>query len=290
MNDPTKLSATFASGTGPGGYEIDVSQLARASQHWFSYSPPASDGSISVGGYNIPVAAGTDINTLANDVNSDGGAPVYASVVTSGGSQYLVMSSRNTGAASDFSATGGSITEDPTKAVAGLDSKYTVNGGSTLSSPTNVVTDAVPGLSITLKGVTTTSGPVAVTVGSPSASEGTIQGAVSTFVSAYNDAVSYIQAQLTSQPVGNPQNASDASTGVLFGDTQLQDLLDQMRNSISGSYAPGNPSTMQMLSQLGVSTGAAVGSGTLNQDSIAGKLRFDTTAFSDGASPRTRRA
>src|SRR5439155_25654975 len=43
----------------------------------------------------------------------------------------------------------------------------------------------------------------------------------------------------------------------------------------------GRPSITAMLSQVGVSTGASVGSSTLNQDAIAGKLTLDATKLND---------
>src|SRR5947208_13116691 len=44
VNDSTKVAATRTGGAGTGAYQVTVSQLASASQHWYSYSaPPSSD-------------------------------------------------------------------------------------------------------------------------------------------------------------------------------------------------------------------------------------------------------
>src|SRR4051812_47294816 len=125
VNDPTKVAAVRTGGAGTGGYQVTVTQLASASQHWFSYptTAPATDDTITVGGHNITIAAGSDITAAAITINSDSDAPVYASVVNAAnGTQYLALSSKATGAASDFTVTdpGGLLTEDASKAVVGL--------------------------------------------------------------------------------------------------------------------------------------------------------------------------
>ena len=48
VNDPTKLGATYVGGAGPGGYQVNITQLARAEQHWYTYATPASNDSITV--------------------------------------------------------------------------------------------------------------------------------------------------------------------------------------------------------------------------------------------------
>src|SRR5262249_54302988 len=90
----------------------------------------------------------------------------------------------------------------------------------------------------------------------------------------------FIQGELNEKPVANPQTDADRVQGVLYGDSGLEDLLSNLRSAISLPVA-GRPSNLSMLSQVGVSTGAAVGSGALNQDSIAGKLTLDGTALSN---------
>src|ERR671939_574614 len=82
VNDSTKVAASRTGGAGSGAYQVVVTQLASASQHWFTYSaPPASDTTITVGGHDITIAAGSDVTAAANTINSDAAAPVYASVV-----------------------------------------------------------------------------------------------------------------------------------------------------------------------------------------------------------------
>src|SRR5947209_9108638 len=51
VNDPTKVSVERKGGTGPGGYTLDVTQLATAAQRWYAYTPPAADQVISIAGH-----------------------------------------------------------------------------------------------------------------------------------------------------------------------------------------------------------------------------------------------
>jgi flagellar hook-associated protein 2 len=50
---------------------------------------------------------------------------------------------------------------------------------------------------------------------------------------------------------------------------------------MTNAYAPGNPTTLDQMNEIGVSTGAATSGGTLNADAIKGKLVFDATAFAN---------
>ncbi|MEA2389457.1 MAG: flagellar hook-associated protein 2, partial [Thermoleophilaceae bacterium] len=171
VNDPTKAAVSLSGPAGTGSYQLNVGQLARGSQRWYSYATPSSDDTITFSnGHTTTITAGSDIDAAVLAVNSDANAPVYASAVTDAqsGTKYLVFSSRTTGAtASAFTASASSLAEDGSRAVSELDANYWVDSGAVKTSPSNVVTDAIPGVSVTLKGVTTSSGPVTVTVGAP---------------------------------------------------------------------------------------------------------------------------
>src|SRR4051794_17079745 len=282
VNDATKIAATRTGGAGTGGYQVTVTQMASASQHWFSYPavPPAADDAITFtynGGAStkqITVTAGSDITAAANTINSDSGSPVYASVVTtSGGTKYLAFSSKTTGSTSDFSVSdsGGLIAEDATKAVAGVNAQGTV-GTQSFDEPTNVISDMVPGIQLTLKGVTGAS-PVTVTVGAPAADQKAISDKVKAFVDQYNSTVDFIRSKLSDKPVVNPQTAADYSKGVLYGDTALTGLLSQLRIAVTDQYgeSDGNPLSLDQLAEIGVSTGSAVGAGPRHPDATPGK-------------------
>jgi flagellar hook-associated protein 2 len=58
----------------------------------------------------------------------------------------------------------------------------------------------------------------------------------------------------------------------------LEGILSQLRNAMTATYAAGNPTTLDQMNEIGVSTGAPTG-GALNADAIKGKLVFDSAAF-----------
>lgn len=288
-SDSTRLSATLVgTGAAPGGYQVDVSHLASAWQQSFSYSAPAQDDTIQITPNDqngnplapvpITIAAGSTITAAAASINSTSGSPVYATVVTANdGTQSLVLSSRQTGAKLNFSVSdpGGALTQTGT--TQGYDATFTINGGAAQTSSSNVVSNAIPGVQLTLGGLTTVSGPVTVNVSAPQADQSAIQTAIQTFVNQYNATIADIQAKLTQRPVNQPQNATDAGQGVLYGDPGLQALLSSLRQTVSSPY--GSTSGFKLLSDIGVSTGAPSGSGLPSQDSINGQLTFDTTKF-----------
>src|SRR3954470_9740882 len=152
VNDPTKAAVTLNGPTGTGSYQLSVNSLAKGAQRWYTYTQSASDETITYSnGDTTTITAGSDINAAAAAINADSGAAVYASAVTdaSTGTQYLVFSSRKTGATQGSftaSGTGTLVSEDGTRAVASADASYTIDGV-TKSSPTNVIADAIPGVS-----------------------------------------------------------------------------------------------------------------------------------------------
>jgi flagellar hook-associated protein 2 len=294
VNDSTKVAATRTGGAGTGGYQVEVDTLASASQHWFSYAAPAADQTLTFnyGGtdplnsptktFAITIAAGADITAAAGTINSNSDSPVYASVVTLGdGTKSLAFSSKATGTQSDFSVSGASgVLTAETKAVAGTNATGKIAGQS-FDEQSNSISSAIPGVTLTLKGVTGAANPVTVTVGAPGPDKGAISAKVKAFVDQYNSTVSFVRSKLQEKPVAGATSVSDISKGVLYGDTSLNALLGQMRIAMTNAYNVGGavPGTIDQMNEIGVSTGKSVGAGTLNQDSVAGMLSFDADAF-----------
>ena len=127
-------------------------------------------------------------------------------------------------------------------------------------------------MSLSLNGVTGST-PVSVTVGSPAPSTQNIQTAIQQFVTDYNSAISTIQTQLTQSP-----SSSDPTQGTLFGDSDLQQLLSNMREQMDATLGGLTGNVTSMLN-IGVSTGAASGSGAPSQSSISGNLTLDISAL-----------
>lgn len=272
-SDPTKATAATASGAGVGGYQVEISQLANAAQRTYSFVSPASAGTITIDGHATAVAAGATLTDLVASINSDTNATVYAAATDAG---TLGLSSRATGdTGTGFIALTdptGTLTEQAAKAKQGRDAIFSVDGVAGTSA-SNTVTNAIAGVTLTLKGVTSTSGPFTVTVGAPGASTEAITDKLKAFVDTYNSTVDAIRAKLTEKSVPGATTAADRQKGILFGDSQLTDILAKMRQAV---YEPmvGLPAGMDSLADLGVSTGATAS--TTSKDTLAGKLTLDT--------------
>lgn len=280
-SDPTKLTASRTGGAAAGAFQVAITDLARADQYKSAtLASVASGGNLTVGvgasSISVTVAAGASLDTIASAINASSGTPVYASVVSS----QLVLSGRTTGASNTISIGGDSALTTElgfTRSITASNAAYTLDGVAKTSS-SNVVTDALPGVQLVLKAATTSA--VTVSVGAPAPSTATIQSKIQGFVDQYNSTVEFITGKLTEKKVATPQNASDRAKGVLFGDTALSGLLSEMRTAVS-DLVSGRPSGYTSLAEVGLTTGAAVGTGAISKDALNGKLSLNTTKLSE---------
>lgn len=272
-SDATRVSATSSTGAGIGGYQVSVTALANSAQRTFSYSSPATADTVTIDGKAVTVAAGESASDFVNSINSNSNLDVYAAATDSG---TIVMSDRATGNTGtgfiQVSDTAGALTEQTALAKQGQDAAFSVDGVSGTSS-SNTVTNAIAGVSLALSGVTTTSGPVTIDVGAPTASSTNVESAINTFMSQYNSVISQIQTALTQAP-----SSSDPTQGTLYEDPGLQDLLTSMRSAMSSSGS-GLPTGLGTMIDIGVSTGATTGSGAVSQSSLSGNLSLDDTTL-----------
>jgi flagellar hook-associated protein 2 len=279
--DTTKVTATRTSGAAPGGYDLAINQLATAARQTYSFVSPAADGTLDIANADgtartsVNLKAGASVDDAVSAINASKDASLYA--VNVNGS--LVLSAKTTGDQSGFSITGagaGTKTED----VTGLNAKITVNG-TAYERQSNTITDALQGITLTLKGKTSGTNTVGVNVGTPGPDSTAIVTKVKAFVTAYNDLVTATRADLTEKPIVGAKNTADAQTGTLFGDTGLSTMLSQLRGSI-GNAVPGLTGTLKSLADIGISTGSA--SATINQDSLDGKLTLDESKLTSALS------
>jgi flagellar hook-associated protein 2 len=163
------------------------------------------------------------------------------------------------------------LAEQTDRAKQGHDALYSVDGVSG-SSGSNVVTGAIPGVTLTLSGVTTTAGPVTVNVSAPATDASKVETALKAFITDYNAALSTVQAQLSQKPT-----ASDLTQGTLYGDNPLKSLLSSMR-SLMYKAGAGLPTGLASMTDIGVSTGAA-SSGGPTASELAGDLTLNTDAL-----------
>ena len=274
--DPTRVAVARTGGAPIGGYSIKVSQLAGSAQKTYGWTQSASatqitldDGAGGKDPITLDIAANAKITDVATAINGRSDLPVYAAVV---GGDKLVLSSRATGAAVTFSATGSQIS-GPSSEVAGRDALYEVDGVAAPPSASNVIEDAIPGLRVTLKGTTTDA--VSVNVSAPSVDRAKVKEEIKSFVDAYNALVTATRAKTTEKRVQDPTTQTDYNKGAFFGDTALNSMLSKLRGAVGKDYDPATESALDALRDIGVSTGKA-GS---TVDTKAGLLVIDDAAL-----------
>ncbi|HZO36581.1 MAG TPA: flagellar filament capping protein FliD [Solirubrobacteraceae bacterium] len=276
---PATAAARVVGTPGSGAYAVTVLGLAQSEQRSYDVTSglPASitvtSSSDPAKTITVSLAVGASAQDAADAINAAAGSPVSAAVVAPGdGTTRLVLTSRSSGAAGGFSSgLGGQVAVR-----AGADAQVQIAGDPVVfSSPTNVMTNAVPGVELTLKATGTTT----ITASAPDADQDVVVAAVKAFVDAYNSVVTTIRAKVNETTVPNAQTDSDKRKGLLHADTGLTSLLTQLRQAVSNPVTGSG--TLRAFADLGVSTGATTGSAALSGDSVAGLLTFDETALRD---------
>lgn len=278
-SEPARVAAAITSGAGVGGYELEVTQLANSAQRTYTFASPAAEDTITVGGREYTLKAGASAKELASKVNADGKGSVYAAVVDN---ETVVLSSRATGAGGGESITvsdpGEMLVEREGTAKEGKNAEYKLDGVAGTST-TNVLTGAIAGVSLTLESLTS-AGPVTIAVQAPAPNVKVIEAQLQSFVTLYNSTVEAIETQLTTKPVASPRSTSELATGLLFGDTDLSNLLNRMRQTFYEPIA-GLATEMSSPADVGISTGAAVGPGSSSQSSLSGLVKLDPTKLAN---------
>jgi flagellar hook-associated protein 2 len=274
-SDEKVASVTRVAGAPAGSHSIQVLSLARAQQKRssVSYVGASADDTLSIqlgagAVKTVGLTAGDSIETIAGKINSISGMGVYASVV----SDRLYLSGKSSGTANSISVTssGSAAAEMGLEdAITAADTSYSLNGGATSTSSSNTLTDAVAGLSITLKSI----GTAAVSVAESSISVSALADQVGKWVETYNSAVKGMRARISEQPVAQPQNAIDRRAGSLFNNSALRGALSAMSSWASHSNT-SLTAGYQALSDLGITTAAAGASNAKD-----GQLSFDREAF-----------
>jgi flagellar hook-associated protein 2 len=274
--DSTKLTATRTGGAPPGGYDIAITQLAAAERRTYDWQDLTADGPLKILNKDgterasIDLKAGATVDDAVSAINSTTGTNVYAVNVNGD----LVLAAKSTGDSSAFSATGAGT---ETERVAGLNAKLTINGAP-VERQTNTITDALPGVTLTLKAKTSGTNTVGLTVGAPGPDRDGITKKLQSFITAYNALVTATRADLDEKRVPGAGTAADVQQGTLFGDSGLSSMLSAFRSTVGAPIA--GLTGLTSLADLGISTGAATTGNTVNQDAVDGKLTLDTTKLS----------
>jgi flagellar hook-associated protein 2 len=225
------------------------------------FSTAVTAGFFTINGVKISVQADQNLGDVINEINS-GDAGVTAAydastgnitlTATQTGPQSIVLGASgdtsNFLSAAGLTSSSGASTQVGTQAVVDL---QTASGGvQQYYSNSNTVTSAIPGIQLTLQGNTST--PFSVTV-----TQNTTQlvSAITTFVSAYNAAISEINSA-TAAPIVTPVTpgsnavAQSVGGGVLFGNDNIQSVASEMEDIVSGFLGTGT--TYNSLSQIGL--------------------------------------
>ena len=172
---------------------------------------------------------------------------------------------------------GAQLAPDAAFTSAAKNAEYSLDGGATWrQSSSNVLSDAVVGLKITLKGTTTASENI--NIGVAGVDTTAVKDKLKAFVNAYNDVITATRAKLDEKSVRNPQTTTDASKGQLFGDTGLSGMLSRLRTMMTDTVAGLGDATADQLSEIGISTGKAT-PGVTSNDARIGKLVIDNAAL-----------
>jgi flagellar hook-associated protein 2 len=259
--DQTRLDARRLSTAAAGTYDVTVDRLATATQRTFTYTAPSGASSLSFNGVDVALAGGATLDDAVTAINAATSTGVTAASV----SGKLVVTSQATGQATNFSWGGPALALD--SELLGQDSSVTLNGTAYTSS-TNVNTTAIAGLELNLKAT----GATKVEVGPAAVDKDAIAKKVKAFVDAHNAVSEAIRSRTGEKRVNDPKTVLDAKKGVLFGDRGLGQALSALRQAASDPVA-GNPSSLDELGELGISTGAV--SDAINPDAVAGRLVLD---------------
>ena len=269
LSDDAAFTAKATSSAATGSYDVQVKQLAKAAQigsdAFGSASAAVGTGTltIAVGNSSFSIEVGEGANSLANirdAINKSAkNTGVQASLLTDVEGTHLVLTSMKTGAdrALTVTASGGdgglekfenmevrSEAQDAIVFVSG----YEIHSGS------NTVSNAIEGVTLTLKAPTEEGSTVLLGVERDDAA---IQDAAKKFVDSYNSLAGTMKSL-------SRYDASTEAAGALLGDAMLRNVDSQVRKLISSPVAGvnGNYTT---LASLGITTQA---DGTLKLDTV----------------------
>ncbi|MDR3562380.1 MAG: flagellar filament capping protein FliD [Negativicutes bacterium] len=225
-------------------------------------------GYFSINGTYISVDPTTDtLDSIVNKINnsSAGVMAFYDST-----NKTISLTSKKAGAQDITLGTGSTDTSNfltqaglvQTNQVKGQDAAVKINGVN-VTAVNNTVT--LNGNTFTLAGT----GTATVTVQTDTDS---IIKKVQDFITQYNATIDLINGKMNEQ---TNSSSSDLSVGDLFGDSTLEQASMDLR-SFSYAVVSSQPSSMQQLSQAGITTGA-VGQGVAASET--GHLSLDTTVL-----------
>ncbi len=236
------ITASVGTGAARGRYDIVVTRMARAEklQSAVTYADTTTalnrTGTVTINSKELVLDGTESLAGLRTKINAlDAG--VIASVLRDADGQYhLILSSETEGAAgialTDLPGADALFSTTPLQE--GVDAEFTIDG-LPMKSASNKVTDAIPGVTLTIRG----ENPSATLSLDIDRDRDGIKEKIQKFVDAYNDLVGFFSQQMS-------YDASNKKTGgPLFGDTTLKNI----KSSLQGILAEAG------LGSLGLSFG-----------------------------------
>lgn len=257
VSDETIVNAQASAGAGTGSYTVQVSQLAKAHQITNKAAKALSSTTDAIvsggtGTFSFRVGTGTDqsialsegatLEDLRSAIN-DLGAGVTASVINTGTESApayrLTLTATSSGATNTITILSDTTTLDFSNG-SGTGGVDTLQAGQnaiiligdpdqttiTIQRESNVVTDAIPDVTLTLKSKTTTD-PVTININSDAEA---VKTNIKALATAYNDIVKFV----------NERTAYDISSktgGRFFNESTAKNVLTQLRNALSGQVS-----------------------------------------------------
>jgi flagellar hook-associated protein 2 len=257
VTDPTVLSVSASSSATTGTYSIRVVQLAQSHQIVSKAAKAVSSETADIvsGGsatFTFKVGSGTDqtvtlgstgtLTDLRDQINNLG-AGVTASLINTGTeaapSYRLALSSNNTGSANaitivadgtDVDLLNGSGTGGIDTLAAAQNAQVQVGDQAlnplTIERSSNTISDAIPGLAITL---TKTTGTETVQV-SLSQDLTAVKTNITALATAYNEVVKFINERTT-------YDVTTKQGGVFFNESSARTVLSRLRTALSSSVS-----------------------------------------------------
>ncbi len=273
------FSATPSSAASAGSYAVQVNALAAAAKArstGFATGATVTGGTLNLSingtGYDVTIADGSTLSTVAQSINQSG-APVSATVLTTNGMSYLSLTNRDTGfTVGQDPSSALAITENPTGSQgqalgltmtqAAANAKVTVDGLD-FERSSNSMTDVLPGVTLNVSSLTTAPSDLVLATDTTAT-----QTNLQKFVDSYNDLMTTLRQHLNVK-------TTDDTTKTLTNDPSVRQLQTALQSLVSGVLTTN--STVRTLADVGIKTGSD-GTLSIDSDRLGKALATDASA------------
>lgn len=234
---PPGLSAAIGTGASVGTYGITVDSVASAAKArsgaFNSSNDTLAGGNLNLTvkgvAYSVAIAANSDLGGAVQQINQSA-APVRAAVISDGSHYYVSLVNRETGKPIGSGVTGG-LTIDSDGTGLGMvvkqnatNAAVTIDGDLNVESMTNEISNAIPGVTMTVRALQPTSSNLVISSDSAKTSAN-----LQSFVDGFNAIAGILNQSLRPDPKNPP-----AADSQLEGSTALS-LQQQLQRLLSAS-------------------------------------------------------